>query len=127
VPEAEMLNIEEFDADMVKELQSRARDALLAREIANEEGISDAPPAEDLLALEGMDSELAAKLAHRGVITREDLAEQSVADLLDIAAIGEDRAGQLIMKAREIWFADENAESSGGEEPSSEASTAPSS
>ena len=127
VPETEMLNIEEFDADMVRELQSRARDALLAREIASEEGISDAPPAEDLLALEGMDSELAAKLAHRGVITREDLAEQSVADLLDIAAIGADRAGELIMKAREIWFADESSEGSGGEEPSSEASTAPSS
>ena len=127
VPETEMLNIEEFDADMVRELQSRARDALLAREIASEEGISDAPPAEDLLALEGMDSELAAKLAHRGVITREDLAEQSVADLLDIAAIGADRAGELIMKAREIWFADESSEGSGGDEPSSEASTAPSS
>ena len=127
VPETEMLNIEEFDADMVRELQSRARDALLAREIASEEGISDAPPAEDLLALEGMDSELAAKLAHRGVITREDLAEQSVADLLDIAAIGEGRAGELIMKAREIWFADESSEGSGGDEPSSEASTAPSS
>jgi len=123
VPEAEMLKIEEFDADMVNELQSRARDALLAREIASEEGISDAPPAEDLLALEGMDDELAATLAHRGVITREDLAEQSVADLLDIADIGEGRAGELIMKAREIWFADESAEASSGEEPASQAST----
>jgi N utilization substance protein A len=123
VPEAEMLKIEEFDSDMVRELQLRARDALLAREIANEEGISDAPPAEDLLALEGMDSELAATLAHRGVITREDLAEQSVGDLLDIAEIGEERAGQLIMKAREIWFADESSEGSSGEEPTSEAST----
>jgi N utilization substance protein A len=123
VPEAEMLKIEEFDGDMVNELQSRARDALLAREIASEEGISDAPPAEDLLALEGMDDELAATLAHRGVITREDLAEQSVADLLDIADIGEGRAGELIMKAREIWFADESAEASSGEEPASQAST----
>jgi N utilization substance protein A len=112
VPEAEMLGIEEFDADMVNELQSRARDALLAREIASEEGISDAPPAEDLLALEGMDSELAATLAHRGVITREDLAEQSVGDVLDIADIGEERAGELIMKAREIWFEDESSEMS---------------
>ncbi len=109
VPEAEMLAIEEFDADMVKELQSRARDALLASEIASEEGISDAPPAEDLLALEGMDSDLAATLAHRGVITREDLAEQSIGDVLDIADIGEQRAGELIMKAREIWFQDESA------------------
>jgi N utilization substance protein A len=123
VPEAEMLNIEEFDSDMVGELQSRARDALLAREIASEEGISDAPPADDLLALEGMDPELAATLAHRGVITREDLAEQAVPDVLDIADIGAERAGELIMKAREIWFEDENPEGSGDEESASEAST----
>jgi N utilization substance protein A len=109
VPEPEMLGIEEFDADMVNELQSRARDALLASEIASEEGITDAPPAEDLLELEGMDSELATTLAHRGVITREDLAEQSIGDVLDIADIGEERAGELIMKAREIWFEDESS------------------
>jgi N utilization substance protein A len=123
VPEAEMLGIEEFDADMVSELQSRARDALLAREIASEEGITDAPPAEDLLALEGMDSELAATLARRGVITREDLAEQSVGDLLDITDIGEERAGVLIMKAREIWFADESPEGASDEGTGAEAST----
>ncbi len=125
VPEAEMLGIEEFDADMVNELQSRARDALLAREIASEEGITDAPPAEDLLALEGMDSELAATLARRGVITREDLADQSVGDVLDITDIGEERAGVLIMKAREIWFADENPEGSSDEGTGAEASTSP--
>jgi N utilization substance protein A len=125
VPEAEMLNIEEFDSDMVGELQSRARDALLAREIASEEGISDAPPAEDLLELEGMDPELAATLAHRGVITREDLAEQAVPDVLDIADISEERAGALIMKAREIWFVDENPEASSDEGSASEATTSP--
>jgi len=123
VPEAEMLNIEEFDADMVNELQSRARDALLASEIASEEGISDAPPAEDLLALEGMDTELAAALAHRGVITREDLAEQAVMDVLDIVDIGQERAGELIMKAREIWFEDDSAQGTSGEESASAAST----
>ena len=123
VPEAEMLNIEEFDSDMVGELQSRARDALLAREIASEEGISDAPPAEDLLALEGMDPELAATLAHRGVITREDLAEQAVPDVLDIVDISAERAGELIMKAREIWFEDENPEGSSDEGSANEAST----
>ena len=120
VPDAEMLSIEEFDADMVRELQSRARDALLAREIASEEGISDAPPAEDLLALAGMDSELAATLAHRGVITREHLAEQSVGDVLDIVDIGEQRAGELIMKAREIWFMEESTDGSSGEESANE-------
>ena len=72
-----------------------------------------------------MDSELAATLARRGVITREDLADQSVGDVLDITDIGEERAGVLIMKAREIWFADENPEGSSDEGSGVEASTSP--
>ena len=59
VPEAEMLAIDEFDEDICRELQSRARDVLLIREIASEEGVSSGSPAEDLLLLDGMDTELA--------------------------------------------------------------------
>jgi N utilization substance protein A len=104
VPEAEMLEIEEFDVDIVRELQSRARDVLLALEIATEEGLTDAEPAEDLLGLEGMDEKLAATLARRGIITREDLAEQAVIDLTDVTDLEPERAGQLIMTARAVWF-----------------------
>ena len=61
-------------------------------------------PAEDLVSLEGMTRELAAELAMRGVITREDLAEQSIDDLLVIDGMDEARAGKLIMAARAHWF-----------------------
>jgi hypothetical protein len=44
-------------------------------------------------------------------------------DILDIVDIGQERAGELIMKAREIWFEDESAEGSSGEGSASEAST----
>ncbi len=115
VPIAEMIAIEEFDEDIAQELQSRARDVMLTREIASEEGLSDAPPAEDLLALEGMDEALAQALARRGVITREDLAEQAVDDLVEITDIERERAGELIMTARAIWFEDENAQESESE------------
>lgn len=110
VPESEMLAIEEFDEEIVNELRSRARDVLLTREIAIEEGLSDAVPAEDLLALEGMDSTLAFVLARHGVVTREDLAEQAVDDLLDITDIDAARAGELIMEARAFWFENEDSE-----------------
>ncbi|MDN5939025.1 MAG: transcription termination factor NusA, partial [Salinisphaera sp.] len=73
VPPAELLAIEEFDEEVVEELRNRARDVLLARAIANAEGGADAP-AEDLLALDGMDENLAKQLAAAGVVTREDLA-----------------------------------------------------
>lgn len=104
VPLEEMLNIDGFDKDIVNELRARAKDRLLTKAIATEEKLADAHPAEDLLSLEGMDKDLAMELAVRGVITREDLAEQSIDDLLDIDGIDEDRAGKLIMAARAHWF-----------------------
>lgn len=107
VPEAELLAIEEFDEDIVKELRGRASDALLTKAIASEEKIENAKPAEDLLSMEGMDDATAHLLAAQGICTMEDLAEQAVDDLLAIWEIDEERAATLIMKAREPWFADE--------------------
>jgi len=104
VPLEEMLNIDGFDEDIVNELRARAKDRLLTKAIATEEKLADAHPAEDLLSLEGMDKDLAAELAVRGVVTREDLSEQSIDDLLDIDGIDEERAGKLIMAARAHWF-----------------------
>ena len=104
VPLEELLGIDGLDEDTVNELRARARDCLLTRAIANEEKMADAQPADDLLALDGMHEDLAVELAKRGVVTREDLAEQSVDDLLDIKGIDEERAGKLIMAARAHWF-----------------------
>lgn len=107
VPTKELLGIEEFDEDIVQELRDRARDVLLTRAIADEEKLSDATPAEDLLNLEGMDTPLAYQLASMGIVTQEDLAEQAVDDLLDIEGMDEARASKLIMTARAPWFANE--------------------
>ena len=109
VPEDELLAIEEFDEDIVAELRSRASDALLTNAIAMEENLSDAEPAEDLLNMEGMTEDLAHQLASVGVITMEDLAEQSVDELMELEGMDEKRAGELIMTARAPWF--EEAES----------------
>ncbi len=107
VPPQEMLEIEEFDENIVDELRNRARDVLLLRAIANEEKLEESEPAEDLLTMEGMDRELAFVLASRGICTMEDLAEQAVDELIDIEGIDEERAAALIMTARAPWFADE--------------------
>ena len=104
VPMEEMLGIDGFDEDIVSELRARAKDRLLTKAIATEEKLAEVHPAEDLLALEDMDSELAVELAVRGVVSREDLAEQSIDDLLDIDGMDEERAGKLIMAARAHWF-----------------------
>ena len=54
--------------------------------------------------MEGMDEALAYELAGRGVITMEDLAEQSVDELMEIENLDRERAGKLIMTARIPWF-----------------------
>lgn len=102
VPLEEMLGIEEFDEDIVNALRQRAKDALLTKALVSEENSSE--PAEDLLNMEGMTRKLAFDLAARGIVTMEDLAEQAIDDIADIDDLDEEKAAQLIMKAREPWF-----------------------
>jgi N utilization substance protein A len=106
VPVTEMLDIEEFDENLINELRQRAKDALLTKAIAKEE--TQVTP--ELLEMDGMDDELGFELAARGVITLDDLAEQSVDELMEIQGMDEQRAAALIMKAREPWFADTQQE-----------------
>jgi N utilization substance protein A len=103
VPLNEMLEIEAFDEQTVNELRTRARNALLTEAIVTEEKVENI--AEDLLSLEGMDSQTARKLAAKGVNTQEDLADLAVDDLVEIVEMDTERARQLIMAARAPWFA----------------------
>ncbi|WP_127476832.1 transcription termination factor NusA [Sulfurivermis fontis] len=107
VPVQEMLEIEEFDEAIVEELRARAKDILVTREISSEEH-GGKEPAADLLAMDGMDQQLAFALADIGVQTMEDLAEQAVDDLMQIEGMDEARAAQLIMTARKPWFEDDS-------------------
>jgi N utilization substance protein A len=110
VPEQEMLDIEEFDEDIVAELRSRARDVLLTRAIASEEQLESAEPTQELLDMEGMTKDLALSLASKGVTTLDDLAELAVDELVEMDDLNEEQAAALIMKARESWFADEKTD-----------------
>jgi N utilization substance protein A len=97
----ELLAIEDIDQDIAEELQRRARDVLLVKELATRQGNE---PAQDLLEMEGMTSELAKKLAEHDILTREDLAEQSVDELTEVSEIDAEQAAKLIMTARAPWF-----------------------
>ena len=108
VPPKELLEVEEFDEQIVDELRGRARDALLTQAISGG-GDENAEPAEDLLGMNGMSRDLAFELAARKIVTMEDLAEQSVDDISDIEGLTEEKAGELIMEARAPWFAEEEA------------------
>jgi transcription termination/antitermination protein NusA len=109
ISKEELLSIEEFDETIVEELQNRARDSLLTKAIASEETMDKKQPTPELLQMEGMDQELAYVLAGRGILTLDDLGEQSVDELMEVEGMNEKRAAQLIMKAREHWFAEDGA------------------
>ena len=104
VAASELLEVEEFDQEIVEELRSRAKNVLLAKVMSSAKDLGATEPAEDLLNLEGMTRHLAFILASHGVVTREDLAEQSIEDLSDVKEINREMAGTLIMEARKIWF-----------------------
>lgn len=111
VPVNELLAIDGLDEDMVEELRKRAKDALTTKALAKEESFEGVEPSEELLNLSGLGREMAYALAARGVGTLEDLAEQGIDDLADIEELTTEKAGELIMAARNIcWFGEEQSE-----------------
>jgi N utilization substance protein A len=108
VPINEMLEIEAFDEDTVNELRARAKDVLLTMEIAKEESVEEV--SQDLRDLEGMTTDLISKLAEAGVHTLDDLADLATDELVEITGQSQEEATALIMKAREHWFTDDQAD-----------------
>ncbi|WNJ96114.1 transcription termination factor NusA [Vibrio ruber] len=108
VPVNELLEVDGLDEDLVEELRTRAKDALTTLALAREESLDGGEPAEDLLNLSGLERDMAYKLAAKGVTTLEDLADQGIDDLEGIEGLTEERAGELIMAARNIcWFGED--------------------
>lgn len=105
VPLEELKAIDGFSDEAAEELQQRASDVLLTQELLVGEGAE--VPADDLLEVEGMTPELANQMAGKGIVTRDDLADQSVDELQELLQLDEDAAGKLIMSARSHWFENE--------------------
>ncbi len=97
----DLVDIEEFSEEMVDELQRRAQDIMLTREIAEQAA---RVPQDDLLNMDGMTEEMAKELAGKGVRSMEDLAECATDELMDLIEIEEQDAQTLIMTARAPWF-----------------------
>jgi N utilization substance protein A len=103
VPKDELLAIDGFDEEIVEELRNRANDRLLTLALSTDKTLNSSPD-ESLTSMDGMTSDLVEKLVSKGIVSMEDLAEQSVDELLEIEGITKDKAASLIMKAREPWF-----------------------
>lgn len=103
----ELMNIDGFDVELATELQNRAREIIAEREAKEQAAIDNAKPADDLLEVEGIDLQMAKRLASKGMVTRDDLAELATDELQAIIEMDAEQAAKLIMAARAHWFVDE--------------------
>jgi N utilization substance protein A len=101
VPKEEFLAIEEFDEEIVEELQQRANDALLTKALSGE---SESNNQDDLNSLQGMSQRFIQKLNEHNINTLEGLAELAVDELVEYTGMTNEMAAKFIMKAREPWF-----------------------
>lgn len=107
VPVQELLEIEGFDEEVVTALRSAAKNYLLTEEISKqnlEPQNAYGGNVGSLENLDGMNPELLHKLQQSNIFTRDELADLSIDDLLEIYNMDKELAAKLIMAAREHWF-----------------------
>ena len=98
----DIAKIEGFDEEVADLLIGRSKEALLT--LAMELSSDSDNDSDDLMSVEGVDMSLALELNQKGITNREELAEQSVDELIELIDITEEVAAELIMKARAHWF-----------------------
>ncbi|GAB5390291.1 MAG: transcription termination factor NusA [Alphaproteobacteria bacterium] len=126
----ELAHIEGFDEDIAEELSNRAKGYLEALEnhykgIIEEKGVN-----EDLMSIEGLSLEMAAKLAQDDVLSLEDfagLAGDELREIIGEDAVTDEEANNIIMATRQHlgWFDDEETEEGDAESEEADASDAP--
>ena len=99
---SDIANIEGFDEEIAELLIGRSKEALLT--LAMELSSDTNDDSNDLMSLDGVDMSLALELNQKGITDREELAEQSVDELIQLVDMTEEAAAELIMQARAHWF-----------------------
>lgn len=112
VPVEELAEIEGFDEDVARELRGRAAGWIETRDKEVAEKMKSLGIQEDLSSLEGIGNELVIKLGEKGVKTRDDLADLSAEEFVEMvpdSGMKLREVNDLIMKARAHWFEGEEA------------------
>ena len=102
---AEVASIEGFDEDIANELISRAKVYVEKQEQEIGEKLREQNFDKDIIKLRMLSNKDMLKLFENGVKTIDDLADLSVEELIEaLPNVGNSRASEIIMKAREHWF-----------------------
>jgi N utilization substance protein A len=106
----ELLTIEGFDEGVARELQNRAIVFCEARDKALQDKIAKLGISDEMLNFEGLTLDQIVTLGEKGIKTVDDFADLAGDELIELLGEGSLKqhvADQLIMRARESWFADE--------------------
>ncbi len=109
----DLADIEGFDESVAEELQQRARVFLEEQDKRNTERRRELGVADDLAAIEALNSGALVKLGEQGVKTLDDLADLAGDELIEILgkdSLSLDQANEVIMAARAHWFEGEGDE-----------------
>ena len=93
----EFNSIEDFDIELINELRKRALEIIETKKNKIEEENS-------LSNISGLNDEKIEILKNNEISNREDLADLSVDELLEMVELSKEEAGKMIMEAREPWF-----------------------
>tara|TARA_B100000029_G_scaffold514575_1_gene617957 strand:- start:820 stop:2328 length:1509 start_codon:yes stop_codon:yes gene_type:complete len=93
----ELNDLEEFDTDLVEEIRKRALELYEKKQKEIEEKNS-------LKNIKKLTKENITVLKDGGISTREELADLSIDELLEVIELTNEEAGEIIMEAREPWF-----------------------
>ena len=107
VPLEELQAIEGFDENLAKELKDRAIVYLEEKEEEYEKERVQLGVSDETKSIDGLDAEMLVILGKNNIKTKNDLADLSSDELLEIL-VGKfennEEADKIIMKARESWF-----------------------
>ena len=108
---SELSEIEGFDEEVAKELQSRAKEYVEKRDAEFAQKSKSLGIDEKLQEVDGLDRDMLLTLASKGIKTIDDLADLAADELIEL--LGEDtvsvqEANRIIMAARQHWFEEEN-------------------
>ena len=119
--ESELLAIEGFDEEIVKELVDRSNKYLAEKEEENQKKINNLEVSKDLIDFDLLSKSMLVKLAENNIKSLEDFAglttddligyfedksdkSSKVEGLLEEFNLTKDEGDQLIMEARKIWL-----------------------
>lgn len=111
-PLEELNEIQGFEDEISNELQQRAINWLNQKSDELKSKQSELGLADDLMTAEGLRADQILKIGEQGVKTLDDLADLAGDELVELLGenqMNEKEANAVIMKAREHWFAEEDA------------------